>query len=142
MFCQKKCLRLFETDATGVLYFAQQFRIAQELFETYLEKCGLSLGQSLNKGDYLWPIVHAEGNFLAPIKVGDELKLLLSVQKIGSSSFTLGCQFRDVNSNLLGTTSIVHVTVDRKQWASTPIPIELRKALEEIEEKSLIHLGQ
>jgi len=138
MFFKKKILRLSETDATGVLYFAEQFRMAQEIFEEYLEKCGLSLGESLDKGEFLWPIVHAEGNFLAPIKVGDELELALFVQKIGTTSFTLGCDFRDANNaRSLGRTSIVHVAIDRKSWSSSPLPVELRKALEEIQEKVL-----
>lgn len=133
MFCRKKVLRLFETDATEVLYFAQQFRMAQELFEEYLENCDLSLGESLSKGEFLWPIVHAEGDFLAPIRVGDELELSLFVEKIGTASFTLGCHFCDVRSSkLLGKTSIVHVTINRKNWTSSPIPEKLKKALEEI----------
>ena len=139
MFCQKKVLRLFATDATGVLYFAEKFRMAQEFFEEYLENCGVSgvtLGDSLNKGEFLFPIVHAEADFLAPIKVGDELQLCLFLERIKTSSFTLGCRFsRAQSSKLLGKTSIVHVTIDRRKEAVSPIPQKLREALEGLKEK-------
>lgn len=130
MFRQKKVLRLNESDASGVLYFAQQFRLAQELFEEYLEAAGLPLGEYLKNGEYLLPVVHAEGDFLAPIRVGDAMELGLSVAKIGTSSFTLLCQFRSPqDGNLLGTTSIVHVAIARGQWKSMPIPEPLKKIL-------------
>jgi 1,4-dihydroxy-2-naphthoyl-CoA hydrolase len=137
MFCRKKVLRLFSTDATGVLYFAEKFRMAQEFFEEYLENCGVSgvtLGESLTKGEFLFPIVHAEADFLAPIRVGDELELSLFLERIRTSSFILVCRFSSAQSSkLLGKTTIVHVTVDKKSGTPSPIPKKLREALERLE---------
>lgn len=126
MFSRKKILRLHEIDATGVLFFAQQFKIAQETFEEFLG----DFGELLKRGDYLFPIVHAKGDFLSPIVVGDEMMITLSLEKMGKTSLTLHCRFEEAKSGkLLGTTSIVHVVIDRKTWTKTEIPEFLRTRL-------------
>ncbi|MBS3904383.1 MAG: acyl-CoA thioesterase [Simkania sp.] len=131
MYFRKKILRLSESDASGVLYFAQQFRMAQELFEEYLEETGISLRESLEKGEYLLPVVHAEADFFAPIKVGDELELGLQLARLGNSSFTLRCLFKSVGSDrIVGTTTIVHVAIARSSWSKMPIPKSLVSVLE------------
>ena len=135
MFRRKKILRLYESDSTGVIYFPQQLRMAQEQFEMFLEHNDLHLGKSLKKGELLLPVVHAEGDYLGPIQVGDELEIAMFVQKIGTSSFTLGCLFTNLhNQKIVGTTSVVHVALDRKAWTSMPIPENLLKILQALQE--------
>src|SRR5690348_1392813 len=108
MFTRKISLRLFESDATEVLYFAQQFRMAQETFECFLEKEGFPLGQCLKEEKYLLPIVRAEADFLKPLRVGDEIEIGLQLDRIGNSSFTLISSFF-LQKELAGRTKITHV---------------------------------
>lgn len=130
MYCRKKVLFLHESDATGVLYFAEAFKIAQETFEEFLSTVGKSWGEYLKEGDLLLPIVHAEGDYFAPVQVGDALHLFLSLEKMGTTSFTLRCRFEEAaTSKLLGTTSIVHVVIDRKAWKPMAIPEFIKDAL-------------
>src|SRR5689334_7085523 len=116
MFTRKIRLRLYETDATGVLYFPQQLRMAQETLECFLEAAGPSLGGWLKESKYLLPVVHAESDYYKPIQVGDEIEIRLSVAKIGDTSFTLSTEFILAGDILGGKTSIVHVVIDRKLW--------------------------
>ncbi len=123
MFTRKMRLRLFESDATEVLYFAQQFRMAQETFEWFLEREGFPFGQCLKEGKYLLPIVHAEADFLKPLRVGDAIEICLDLACIGNSSFTLITSFFLQEERVLaGTTKITHVVIDRTTWQSMPIP--------------------
>src|ERR1700735_4955363 len=88
MFIYHTQVRLKDTDATGVLFFTEQFRMASEAFEEFLKDRGFSLKQLL-ESSYLMPIVHAEGDYFAPLIVGDELEISLRVLKLGTSSVTL-----------------------------------------------------
>jgi len=134
MYCRKKVLFLNETDATGVLYFAQQFKIAQETFEEFLSTVGKSWGEYLKEGDLLLPVVHAEGDYFAPVQVGDILNICLTVEKIGTTSFTLRCRFEEsATGKLLGSTSIVHVVIDRKSWSKMPITEFLKESLQSLQ---------
>src|SRR4051812_12290672 len=83
-----KKIRLRDTDATGVLYFTEQLRMALEV----LEDC-FSLQEMIEKENFLMPIVHAESDYNAPLKVGDTVEISISCEKIGTSSFTLKYRF-------------------------------------------------
>ena len=135
MYCRKKVLFLNESDATGVLYFAQAFKIAQETFEEFLGTIGKSWGEYLKEGDLLLPVVHAEGDYFAPVQVGDALHILLSLEKMGTTSFTVRCRFEGAASGkLLGSTSIVHVVIDRRSWSKMAIPEFIKDALLSLQE--------
>lgn len=125
MFTRKIKIRLRDTDATGVLYFAEQLRMALET----LEDC-FSLRQMLEKENFLMPIVHAEADYFHPLQVGDEVEITLSLACIGRTSLTLNYRFFDPARNLeVGKASIVHVTVSKESRESIPIPSQLLQML-------------
>ena len=131
MFTYRMQVRLKDTDATGVLYFAEQFKMAMDVFEEFLKERGAPFRQLLDS-NYLMPVVHAEADYLAPLMVGDELQIELGVAKIGTSSVTLIYTFYDVIRKMtVGRVKIVHVAIERHQRsASVPIPDFLRNILE------------
>lgn len=130
MFTYHTQVRLKDTDATGVVYFAEQFRMALEAFEEFLKDRGFSLKQLL-ESHYLMPIVHAESDYFAPLTVGDELEISLKVAKLGTSSMTLEFSFRDPERKLnVGKVQIVHVVIEKIKRNPVPIPDFLRSILE------------
>lgn len=113
-----KKIRLRDTDATGVLYFTEQLRMALEAFEDRF-----SLREMIEAQNFLMPIVHAESDYFAPLKVGDEVEISASCTKIGTSSFTLHYRFFCPKRQIeVGRVSIVHVTVSKETEKSIPIP--------------------
>lgn len=138
MFTYPTRLRLKDTDATGVLYFSEQFKFAMEAFEEFLNVKGVAW-KELMASPYLLPVVHAEADYLAPLRVGDALEISLKVTKIGTSSITLEYTFYDPKSKRdVGRVQIVHVTVDKNTLTAVPIPDFLRKILED----ELVHLDR
>jgi 1,4-dihydroxy-2-naphthoyl-CoA hydrolase len=130
MFVYHTQVWLKDTDATGVLYFTEQFRKALEAFEGFLKERGFSLRQLLDSS-YLMPIVHAEGDYFVPLTVGDELEILLKVVKLGTSSVTLEFSFRDPKRGVdVGRVRLVHVVIEKESRSSVPIPDFLRAIFE------------
>lgn len=130
MFTYQFQVRLQDTDATGVLYFTRQFQMAIEAFEEFLKHRGYSLRQLL-ESNYLMPVVHAEGDYLAPVMVGDVLEVRLRVGRMGQSSLTLDYQIHDESRGSdVGKVQIVHVVVDKQTRESVPIPDFLRGLLQ------------
>lgn len=126
MFIYRTRLRLRDTDATGVLYFPEQFNFAMHALEEFLKEKGFSL-QALTASPYLFPVVHAEADYFAPLRVDDELEVFLSVEHIGNSSVILQHILRDPNRGIeVGRAKIIHVVVDRETRTSVPIPDFLR----------------
>ena len=81
-FIYKRRIAFHETDAAGVVYFANYFRLAEEA-ETHALA---SLGSVVTRDGYLYPRVHAEADYLAPLRFFDEVSVHARIIRIGSSS--------------------------------------------------------
>lgn len=119
---------LRDTDATGVLFFTEQMRLALEAFESFLTSKGVSLHELLENSTCFMPVVYVESDYFAPLKVSDKIEILLKVEHIGNSSFTLNYQIYKEGKEV-GKVRMVHVTVDKNSRTSVPIPEELRTLL-------------
>jgi len=128
-FVYRTQLRLKDTDATGVMYFSEQFKFALEAFEEFLKERGFALKELL-ASSFLLPVVHAKADYFAPMQVGDLLEVALYVEKIGCSSIVLHYLFSDPNRGIeVGRAEVVHVAVDRLTRKKIPIPERLRAIL-------------
>jgi len=128
-FVYKTKIHLCATDATGVLYFAEQFRLALDALQEFLNAQGLSL-RTLFDGDFLVPVVHAEGDYFAPLMIDDEVEISVEVGKIGTSSFTMHYIFFDPCRKIeVGKVTLVHVSVSKETRAKIPLPASLRAKL-------------
>ncbi len=123
-------IKLHDTDAAGILFFANQFKIVHDLYQKFLDEIGFPLQELFASGELLLPIVHAEADFYAPLTVGDTVEVSLRVALIGDSSFTLEYQVIDLDGKEVGSAKTVHVTVDPKTRGKIAIPPSFRKALE------------
>lgn len=81
-FIYKRRIAFHETDAAGVVYFANYFHLAEEA-ETHALA---SLGSVVTRDGYLYPRVHAEADYLAPLRFFDEVSVHARIIRIGSSS--------------------------------------------------------
>ena len=129
-------VRLHDTDAAGILFFARQFYFAHDIYEDFMKEIGIPISKALLEGDYIIPIVHAESQFLKPLRVGDQIDVSLKIASIGNSSYTLEYDFSDQSGTPVGKTKTVHVTIDRASGAKTALPETLRKGLEEFQAKA------
>jgi len=129
MFTYKTQIRLHDTDAGGVIFFANQLKIAHDAYELLLEKIGFGFPAMLKGGKYFLPIVHAESDYKHKLQVGDRITISIKVGHIGRTSFSFEYAIHNTRKLLVGTAKTVHVTVDRKSYRKTPLPKKLRDAL-------------
>lgn len=134
MFIHTTTIRLHDTDAAGVLYFANQFRLAHEAYEAFMELAGASLAAMLKKGTIALPIVHAESDYRIPLRVGDTLTISLRLHHLGKTSFTLVSKFT-AKDQTAGYVTTTHVAINRRSGKKTPLPPALKRALQTIRSK-------
>lgn len=128
MFKTQCSILLSDTDAAGVIFFGSCFVKAHTAYEMLMDTIGCSLATIIYESDYFLPIVHAEADLLRPMRLGD--KLAIHVQaKLGQTSFTLTCDFKDINGNLTARTKMVHVSVNKQTGTKMALPEKLRKGL-------------
>ena len=128
-YTKQYTIRMRDTDAAGLIYFAEQLRIAHETFEAYLDDKGLSFSYLLKTSPYMVPIVHAESDYRAPLFVGDKLDVQLCVDHIGTSSFTMRFDLTKEDGTTVGQAKITHVAIDRTTRKKIPVPEEIKEHL-------------
>jgi len=128
MFTYQTKIRLHDTDAAGIIFFANQFKIVHDAYEDLLEEFGWSFEKMLKGTDYFLPIVHAESDYKVPVRVGDKITIAIKVGHIGNTSFSFEYTLNR-GKTLVGTAKTVHVTINQKTRQKIPLPAALRRAL-------------
>jgi len=129
-FSREITIRLFDTDASGLIFFAAQFRIAHEVYEEFVAHLGFPLAAVLHEGELLLPIVHAEADYAAPLAVGDRVTVRLAVARIGEHSFALRYRLAAAGGKEAGRVELVHAVIDAASRTPVRVPEKLRAALE------------
>ena len=121
-------VKMYDTDAAGILYFANQFRFVHDAWESFLNSKGIFIHKLINSSEYMFVIAHAESDYIAPVYLGDELMVLLNVERIGKQSVTFKYDlFRD--NELVGKAKTVHVAIDSNTRKAIELPQDLLDTL-------------
>ena len=92
-----------------------------------LDDVGFSVARIIASGRFALPIVEANTQLLRPMKVGDDVDVTVTLEKLGSSSVIVRSRLT-VDGKDVGACRTVHVCIDG-QGKSTPLPADFRAAL-------------
>ncbi len=126
MFRYATTVKLYDTDASGALFFAQQFRLTHDACEAFLATTGLFVQ---GKPIMQLPVVHAEADYAARLCWGDAVVVEVEPGRIGKTSFGLRYRLLKGDGTVAGTVSTVHVAVSGKTGRPVQLPAKLRAAL-------------
>lgn len=129
-FSCKTTVRLYDTDAAGFLFYGAQFRFAHDALEQFFEHLGIPIGRVIRERRTLFPVVHAEADYRAPLSTGDRLTVRVAVRALGDRSFTVAYRLSLPDGRDAGSVLTVHAAVDPVEGASCPLPDALRAAFE------------
>jgi acyl-CoA thioester hydrolase len=90
-----------ETDAAGIMHFSNFFRFMESAEHAFFRSLGLSLAHRRNGLEIGLPRVHAECDYALPLRVEDEVRVRLLVERVGRSSVTYQFRFNRVNGSSL-----------------------------------------
>ena len=132
MYTYQTKIKLHETDAAGLLFFSNQFKIIHDAYESLLETIGFGFADLIRIKDFFLPIVHSEADYKAPLFVGDLIEIQITVAKVGNTSFTFAYKLFNAAHRLVGTAETVHVTMNKATTAKIPLPADLRAKIEDL----------
>lgn len=138
MYVYQTKIKLHETDAAGLLFFSNQFKIIHDAYESLLETIGYDFAQLIRNRDIFLPIVHAESDYRAPLFVGDALSIQVSVDKIGKTSFSLAYKLLNAKQKLVGTGRTVHVAVNKSTRKKIILPKDLRTKIQKLSNQKCV----
>ena len=84
MYVYQTKIKLHETDAAGLIFFSNQFKLMHDAYESLLETIGFGFSDLIRKCDFFLPIIHAEADYKKPLFVGDvlEIQVKVAVQRL------------------------------------------------------------
>lgn len=129
MFKTHNKVRMHDTDMAGILYFPRQFRFVHDALEDLLASEGTNFETIFHKEQFVFVIVHAEADYLSPLRVGDDLDIMVSVETIGRSSFSFVYKIYKKDGTLTGSAKTIHVALDTHTRKKIPIPHKLETML-------------
>lgn len=127
-FISESIVRLYDTDVAGFMFFGAQFRFAHAALEEFLEHIGQPIAQTIRDGEVLFPVVHAEADYRAPLAVGDRLTVRVVVRALGERSFSMGYRLLLPDGKEVGSVLTVHAAVAADSGAACPLPDRVRTA--------------
>jgi 1,4-dihydroxy-2-naphthoyl-CoA hydrolase len=98
-FSHNRTVRFQDTDAAGVVYFANVLSICHEAYEASLAASGINLKSFFNNPTAAIPIIHASVDFLRPMFCGDKLLIHLTPQQLGENKFEIAYQIVAASSS-------------------------------------------
>ena len=122
---------LHDTDAAGLIFSANIFRICQIADEALLKEIGFSVATLFSGRRTLGlPIVHLEADFQKPLRIGDEVEIRVRVAHLGRTSCRLEYEFVNAVGERCATAANVHVCVDPQTYQTIEMPPAFRAAIE------------
>jgi YbgC/YbaW family acyl-CoA thioester hydrolase len=122
-------VRFHEVDSAGIVFFARIFEYHHDAYEAWIRSIGWPLDPSIWERGYGLPLVHAEADFSAPIRLGQEVRIHLRPTSVGTKSMTVRSELRSAGGELFAIVTTIHCCVDPNVEKPVPLPEDLRKAI-------------
>lgn len=87
-FVYGRVIRFHETDAAGVVYFANLLTLCHEAYEAALAAAGVDLQAFFSDADEIAvPIIHTEADFYRALRCGDAISVVVKPKQLSPHSF-------------------------------------------------------
>ena len=124
-FIYKYTIQFRDTDAAGVVYFANILSICHVAYEASLIESGINLKLFVNNPEFAVPITHTSADFFKPLHCGDRITIELTPRSIDS------CRF-EITYQLGSATAITkHVVIDPTTRKRQELPVVITNWLEQ-----------
>ena len=129
LFAEPRVVRFQDIDAAGIVFYPRVLEYFSDAYLTMLVARGYDLPRELARATVGYPLVHAEADYLRPLRYGDAIKVEVISPRLGDTSFRVGYRLKTESGHPAAIGQTVHVAIDRSTFKPCPIPAEIRRAL-------------
>lgn len=128
-FTHTRTIRFQDTDAAGVVYFANVLAMCHEAYEESLAASGINLKSFFSNPSVAFPIVHASVDFIRPMFCGDKLLIQLTPKFLTDNEFEISYQIVAAADKVVAQAITKHVCIDAARRTRTQLPDEISQWL-------------
>ena len=131
-FTHRRRVAFSDVDAAGIVHFSRYNIWMEDCEHAFLRSLGTSVHGQDAEGQRLFPRVHAEADYRAPLRFEDEVDITLTIQEqrrkvlVYAFTFTRGC---DTERCAQGSTTVVFARAVQGVLTSAPLPDDLLAAM-------------
>lgn len=124
--------RYAEIDQQGVVFNGHYLTWFDEACTALFDALGISYPALMDLGlDF--QVVHAEIDYVTPVRWRDEVRVIAQCSRVGTTSFTVGftvlARTGAADERVAVRGHNVYVLVSTTDWAKRPVPEQMRAAL-------------
>ena len=127
MFTANVKVYFYDADPAGIIFYASVFKYVHAAYEDFLRSLSTERNFFFDR-DYILPIMHAEADYVRPIRVGDELRIDVVVSLLKSSSFEITYRFY-IGDQFAAMAKTVHVCVLKEKFEKIELPKDFHEKL-------------
>ncbi len=128
-FTTRLRVRFGDEDHAQIVYYPRFFHFFHCAFEDFFDEQGFPYRDCLDVDRVGWPAVHAEADFVKPVRFGDDLEVEVRVTRVGDKSVTFEYAGR-VGGEAACKGRVVVACISMDSYAARPIPDKYRALFE------------
>ncbi|MGZ3744821.1 MAG: acyl-CoA thioesterase [Pseudobdellovibrionaceae bacterium] len=121
-------IKFREADPAQIMYFANLFNLAHDVFEEFIVAAGYQYKEWFSPLEHMVPIRHVEADYLAPFIPGQNYEVSAGVVQLGETSFKMAYRFEQ-NGKLHGTVYMVHAVLNSQTKVKMRLPDLMKQRL-------------
>ena len=127
-FSYQRTIHFPDTDAAGVVFFANYLAICHEAYEESLGAAGVPLGTFFADHGVIVPVAKSEASYLRPLACGDKVRVEVTPTALSETSYALDCVIWKQQGSAEKRAAVVrteHVCISSKTRERLPLPAPL-----------------
>jgi YbgC/YbaW family acyl-CoA thioester hydrolase len=129
LHAERRPVRFQEIDAAGTIFYPRVLEYFSDAYLALLAEGSVDMRGRITDRSLLTPIVHAEADYLAPLRFGDTATVEIAGARVSERSFTLGFRVLRQDGALAAVGQVVYVALDPHTFKPTRLPDDLRDKL-------------
>lgn len=123
-FSHHRTVRFADTDAAGVVFFANYLAICHEAYEESLAASGVELQSFFKNTGVVVPISRSEADYLRPLNPGDKLRITVAPAPLSENSFSIRYEIYKVGvpEKIAARLRTEHVATSPAKRERVPLP--------------------
>ena len=126
-FAYPRTVHFSDTDAAGVVFFANYLGICHEAYEESLPASGIDLKSFFADNGIVIPITKSEAEYLRPLSCGDKLSVSVEPKALSENSYEIRYEIIRLGARAKCAARVrtEHMCIDSATRGRMPIPRKL-----------------
>lgn len=126
-YTHERTIRMADTDAAGIMFFANYLVLCHEAYETSLAAAGINMQEFFGGSDIIVPISKSTVDYLRPLACGEQVSISVQPISVSENTFTIDYEIVRLTppAKIAARAQTTHICTSRSQKGRVALPSNL-----------------